>query len=122
RDSIPLVSYWLRRGRCRNCGQPFSVRYFAIELLTAASFVALYYLEVIENIHDLDVLILGKQGLVWAAHTIFAWHALLFCFLLVATFVDIDHLIIPLPLTIAGTLVGLVGSMLWPWPRPYPPA
>src|SRR5438105_4124045 len=108
RDSIPLVSYWLCRGRCRSCGRPFSVRYFAIELLTAGSFVALYYLEVVENIHDLNV-----PNFLRAAHTVFAWHALLFCFLLVATFVDIDHYIIPLPLTIAGTLVGLVGSMVW---------
>src|SRR4051812_24723268 len=48
RDSIPLVSYWLRGGRCRACGKPFSIRFFAIELVTALSFVALYYLEVIE--------------------------------------------------------------------------
>jgi leader peptidase (prepilin peptidase)/N-methyltransferase len=28
---------------------------------------------------------------------------------------------IPLPLTVTGTLVGLVGSVLFPWPWPYTP-
>lgn len=33
-DNIPLVSYILLRGRCRNCGRHISLRYPAVELLT----------------------------------------------------------------------------------------
>ena len=33
RDNIPLVSYWLLRGRCGTCGAGFSSLYFWIELL-----------------------------------------------------------------------------------------
>jgi leader peptidase (prepilin peptidase)/N-methyltransferase len=40
RDNIPVVSWLLLRGRCRNCGQPISVRYPLVELLTAAVWVA----------------------------------------------------------------------------------
>lgn len=121
RDSIPLLSYWLRRGRCRVCGKPFSTRFFAIELLTAIGFAGLYYLEVIDNIHEFDAKVLGKSRFDWGTHVAFGYHAILFCFLVVATFIDYDHLIIPLPLTIVGTLVGLLGSVLGPWPWPYAP-
>src|SRR5262249_14382669 len=30
-DNLPILSYLLLRGRCRTCGAPFSIRYFAIE-------------------------------------------------------------------------------------------
>src|SRR5437879_3802577 len=58
-DNIPLLSYWWLRGRCRTCGQTFSPRYFLIELLTAASFAGLCYLEVEKNVHHLDPAILA---------------------------------------------------------------
>src|SRR5262245_10585159 len=53
-DNIPLVSYWVLRGRCRCCGATFSMRYFLTELFTALSFVAVFYLDVILNVHDVQ--------------------------------------------------------------------
>src|SRR2546421_9886469 len=50
-DNLPLVSYWVLRGRCRKCGAKFSVRYFIVELFTACGFVALLYLEIVLNVH-----------------------------------------------------------------------
>src|SRR5207302_4147191 len=38
RDNIPVVSWLLLRGRCRNCGARISARYPAIELLTGVLF------------------------------------------------------------------------------------
>jgi leader peptidase (prepilin peptidase)/N-methyltransferase len=52
-DNIPLVSYWLLRGRCRICKTSFSSRYFFVELLTALSFVGLFHLEVVVNVNSL---------------------------------------------------------------------
>ena len=40
-DNIPVLSWLLLRGRCRNCGEPISIRYPLVELLTAAVFVVL---------------------------------------------------------------------------------
>ena len=41
RDNIPVVSWLLLRGRCRDCGAPISARYPLVELATAAVFVVL---------------------------------------------------------------------------------
>jgi leader peptidase (prepilin peptidase)/N-methyltransferase len=120
--ALPLLGHWLRRGRCRTCGKALSMRSFVTEVLTGLGFVGVFYGEVIQNLHGLNAGILGPQRLWTAELAIFGYHAILFCFLLVATMVDIDHLIIPLPLTVVGTLVGLAGSVLFPWPWPYLPA
>src|SRR3954451_10633605 len=40
-DNVPVVSWLLRRGRCRHCGEPISARYPLVELTTAAVFAGL---------------------------------------------------------------------------------
>jgi leader peptidase (prepilin peptidase)/N-methyltransferase len=40
RDNIPVVSWLVLRGRCRNCSAPISVRYPLVELLTGAVWLA----------------------------------------------------------------------------------
>ena len=40
RDNIPVVSWLLLRGRCRDCREPISVRYWLVEAATSAAFVA----------------------------------------------------------------------------------
>jgi leader peptidase (prepilin peptidase)/N-methyltransferase len=118
-DALPLVGYWLCLGRCRTCRARFPARYFVVELLTGLAFVGLFYLEIVANVHDLDLLKRRQPGDVpWEAWVVFAHHALLVCFLMVASFIDLDHHEIPLTVTTTGTVVGLVGALLWPWPWP----
>jgi leader peptidase (prepilin peptidase)/N-methyltransferase len=39
-DNVPVVSWLLLRGRCRNCGASISPRYPLVELITAVAFAA----------------------------------------------------------------------------------
>jgi leader peptidase (prepilin peptidase) / N-methyltransferase len=125
-DNIPLLSYLLLRGRCRACGTRYSPRYFLIELLTGLSFAGLFYLEVVRDVHGLDphgiqVGRIERLSLpTWQAWAVFGYHALLVCFLIVASFCDLDYREIPFSITIPGTVIGLVGALLFPWPWPYP--
>jgi len=125
-DNIPLISYWVLRGRCRTCGASFSIQYFSVELLTGLLFVLLFYLEIFRNVHDLDV-IKSNQYMIhngippWQGLVVFGFHAILMSFLLVASFCDLDRQTIPLSLTVTGTIIGLIGAVLFPWPWPYAP-
>ena len=92
RDNLPLVSFLLLRGRCRRCGAPISWRYPAIELLTAALFVA----------------VLLRFGL-----TLEALVAVVFAtLLLILAAIDLDHFLLPDRLTLPGIAVGLAAQ---PW-------
>lgn len=126
-DNIPLLSYWILRGRCRTCGIGFSMRYFLIELFTGLSFSGLFYLVVIQNIHQFDALKGEWQRMEHrflpslTAWLVFGHHALLLSFLIVATFCDFDRREIPLGLTVTGTILGLILAVLLPWPWPWLP-
>ncbi|MEZ0163697.1 A24 family peptidase [Kineococcus sp. LSe6-4] len=41
RDNVPVLSWVVLRGRCRDCGEPISVRYPLVEVGTAGVFAAL---------------------------------------------------------------------------------
>jgi leader peptidase (prepilin peptidase) / N-methyltransferase len=88
RDNIPVISWLLLRGRCRDCGEPISARYPLVEALTAALCVGV----VLAEGADSDV-----------------WLGLAFVLLLVPiTFIDLDHRIIPNVLTGLGAVVAIV--------------
>lgn len=89
-DNVPILSYLLLRGRCRACGQAISARYPLIEALTGVTAVA-------------AVLHFG-----WQPQLVVAFAFL--CALIVVTFVDIDHQIIPDPVSLPGIAVGLTAS------------
>ena len=98
RDNIPLVSYLLLRGRCRSCAARISPQYPAVEALTAALFVAA----------------LGRFGLTPRGLLATAF----LCGLVVATFVDLEHQIIPHAVTLPGIPLGLLGSLAGGGPPP----
>ncbi len=93
-DNIPLLSYIFLLGKCRFCRKPISLRYPIVELLTAVAFILLYN-------H------LGFNIRLFA-------YLLFICGLIVATFVDISHRIIPDEISIGGIIVGLILSVIFP--------
>jgi leader peptidase (prepilin peptidase)/N-methyltransferase len=87
RDNIPIVSWLILRGRCRNCGEPISPRYPLVELLTAVLFAACVFR-------------LGPDRDVWLG--------LAFVLVLVpVTFIDLDLRLIPNKITIPGAIVAV---------------
>lgn len=91
-DNIPLLSYLLLRGRCRQCHSGISIRYPLVEALTGFAGVATYV----------------SFG--------FAPQSLLFfaflCALIVITFIDVDHQIIPDVISLPGIAVGFAAAFL----------
>jgi leader peptidase (prepilin peptidase)/N-methyltransferase len=49
RDNVPILSYFLLRGRCRSCGAQFSARYAAVEALAAGLSALLYWQLVLQD-------------------------------------------------------------------------
>lgn len=93
-DNIPLVSYLILRGKCRNCQTPISFQYPLVEGITALG----------------SVLLFMKFGPTWS-------YLFYFCFLsalIVIAVIDLRHQIIPDVISIPGIAVGLLGSLILP--------
>ncbi|MBI3595966.1 MAG: prepilin peptidase [Nitrospirae bacterium] len=91
-DNIPVVSFLILGGRCRDCRRPISWRYPVIELVSGIGYLLLVW----------------RFGIGWQT----VIYALLFSALLVITFIDLDHQIIPDRITLPGMIVGLIASSL----------
>lgn len=87
-DNIPLLSFILLGGRCRFCKGRISLRYPLVELLTALISLALFV----------------RFGLTYDffVYMVLAWG------LIVATFVDIQHRIIPDEISVGGLILGFI--------------
>ena len=86
-DNVPILSWLLLRGRCRNCAQPISPRYPLVEALTAALCVGAVL-----------------------AHRSAASIALSIGLILIvvpAALIDLEHKIIPNKITALGAVVAL---------------
>ncbi|MBA3609374.1 MAG: prepilin peptidase [Verrucomicrobiota bacterium] len=92
-QNVPLLSWLALRGKCASCGNQIAFRYFAVELLTALLFLA-----------------------VWL---VFPWQIALVYWVFVslltaASFIDFEHFIIPDEITIGGTVAGVLASLALP--------
>ena len=86
-DNIPVLSYIFLRGECRYCLSRISWRYPLVELLSGIFYLLLYIK------FDIPVFII---------------YTLLVTSLIIITFIDIDHKIIPNVITLPGIPIGLV--------------
>src|SRR3954470_16200067 len=89
-DNIPLLSYAILGGRCRNCKLKIAARYPAVEAVNGLMSVLLYL----------------KFGLSvqWVVYLIFCGA------LLVLALIDVEHRILPDAITLNGIWVGVIVS------------
>ena len=93
-DNIPLISWLILRGRCRSCRGPISFRYPLVELISAL----------------LTLFLFKRFGLSLPFGILF-----IFCSaMVVITFIDLDHMIIPDVISLPGIILGFVFSFFIP--------
>lgn len=93
-DNIPILSFIILKARCRFCKAKISWQYPIVEFLTALIFLLFF----------------NYFGLNWELMV----YLVLSCGLIVSTFIDIEHRIIPDEISVGGIAVGLLFSFLFP--------
>jgi leader peptidase (prepilin peptidase)/N-methyltransferase len=93
-DNIPVLSYFILRGRCRHCAIPISPRYALVEMLTAVLFLSVW------------------NACGWDPRT--PVYLVMVGGLILGTFVDLEHYIIPDRVSLGGMVAGLFFSALVP--------
>ena len=93
-DNIPLISYFLLRGKCRKCKKKISIQYPLIEGITAICSFILFL----------------KYGVSLS----YLFYFLFVAALIVITVIDLYHQIIPDVISIPGIGVGLLSALILP--------
>ncbi len=91
-DNIPILSYLILRGRCRNCGARISLQYPLVELTSGLLAVLSYH----------------RWGISYEALFMYVF----FSALLVLSLIDLKFFILPDVITLPGIGVGLLSSLL----------
>lgn len=93
-DNIPLIGYIALRGKCRSCNRSISPRYVVVECLTAMIYLLMWWA------YGYDI------------RTVIYW--LMAGGLILGTFLDLEHMIIPDRVTWGGICTGLICSGAFP--------
>lgn len=99
-DLIPIVSWFLLHGKCRNCRSKISIQYPLVEFATATIFAAILY-AALPLWSQTNLVILS-----------FVWNAIIFSILIVIFVYDLYHKIIPDVLAYAFAGLGLVQTLV----------
>jgi leader peptidase (prepilin peptidase) / N-methyltransferase len=94
-DNIPILSFIILGGKCRNCRKPISIRYPIVEALTALLFIAV-------TLHDGISFVLPFDLAFVAA-------------LVALIFIDAEHMLLPNVITYPGILFALVARVVLPY-------
>ncbi len=96
-DNLPILSWVMLGGKCRSCGSKISARYASVELLTGLLFAAIF---------------LTTNTVEEPFHFATIWYCAFAAMLVVGTFTDIDHWIIPDQVTIGGAIAAFVAAIV----------
>ncbi len=102
-DNLPVLSYFILRGRCRRCGSGFSTRYMLVEAATGALFFGYWLAYFRLGVRD------GADHL-----AVYAVHMVLASALVVSGVIDYERKEIYTSVTNTALVVGLVASLIWP--------
>ena len=91
-DNIPIISFLFLGGKCRKCRAPISWRYPIVEALTGG----------------LALVFFLKMGPTFSFFSLFCFAAAL----VVITFIDLDHRIIPDVISLPGIVIGFLLALL----------
>ena len=97
-DNLPVISYLVLRGRCRVCRAPYSPRYFIVEVLTGALFVA----------------ILVKTGLTRQEPGAIYFYCVMALLAIGAAWIDAEWRLIPDSLNYPAMVLALAGALAMP--------
>ena len=95
KDNIPLISYILLKGRCRNCKSKISIRYPVVELLTGLIYLIIYLIYGL-SIQSLIYIILSSA-------------------LIIIAFIDLNEQIVPDVISLPGIVIGFIISFFVPY-------
>lgn len=98
-DNIPLLSYLLLKGRCRYCSSHISFRYPLVEALTGIFFLFSFFHQFLGSFTTPLFLSFLKD-------------LIFICFLIPVFFIDLEHRIVPNPLSYGLLISGLLFSFL----------
>ena len=90
KDNIPIISYFLLKGKCRKCKKPISSQYALVEFLSILFFVIIYFLYGI-TLTTLLLMILSLS-------------------FIIIFFIDLKHFIIPNEITFSMMALGFIKS------------
>src|SRR5262249_42498813 len=100
-DNLPVLSWLILRGRCRDCGTTISRRYPSIEALVACVVLAVVASDAFGS----------GTGQDWLKA---ACHVLLMCTLICATLMELDGHVPPWRLYLPTLILSAVAVFLWP--------
>jgi leader peptidase (prepilin peptidase)/N-methyltransferase len=101
--NVPILAYLIQRGKAACCGAPMTPRYVLVEILSGVLAVALAQRFIV---HTPDGTTLEAAGLAFVVWFVFVGG------LIIATFIDLEHMFIPEEVTIGGTAIGLATMAL----------
>jgi leader peptidase (prepilin peptidase)/N-methyltransferase len=113
-DNVPVLSWLVLGGRCRDCRTAIAPRYPLVEAITAGLFLVLAVGEPLVQGDNLPAPALGAElsaGQLWG---IYGYHLLLLCTLLAAALVQYDGHEPPARLFLPALVVGIAGPAFWP--------
>ena len=125
RDNIPILGWFLLRGRCRDCKAKIALRYPLVEAITAATCLTVWLVEGFSLGRDLPQGPItssdGSPSLLLSLLFMRAsYHLVLLCTLLAAGLIEYDGHRLPLRLMLPALVVGVVAPLAWPQIRPVP--